>query len=48
MLLCDGMGGYEAGEVAAALAIQTLRQYLLAAEAVQRAWPARRRSRPTR
>lgn len=28
VLLCDGMGGYEAGEVAAALAIQTLRQNL--------------------
>ncbi len=30
ILLCDGMGGYEAGEVAAALAIQVLRQTLLA------------------
>jgi protein phosphatase len=29
VLLCDGMGGYEAGEVAAALAIQVLRQYLV-------------------
>jgi serine/threonine protein phosphatase PrpC len=29
ILLADGMGGYEAGEVAAALAVQTLRQYLL-------------------
>jgi serine/threonine protein phosphatase PrpC len=29
VLLCDGMGGYEAGEVAAALAIQALRQYLV-------------------
>jgi serine/threonine protein phosphatase PrpC len=29
VLLADGMGGYEAGEVAAALAIQTLRQNLL-------------------
>jgi protein phosphatase len=29
VLLCDGMGGYEAGEVAAALAIQILRQNLL-------------------
>jgi PPM family protein phosphatase len=29
VLLCDGMGGYEAGEVAAALAIQVMRQYLL-------------------
>jgi protein phosphatase len=29
VLLCDGMGGYEAGEVAAALAIQVLRQYLI-------------------
>jgi serine/threonine protein phosphatase PrpC len=29
ILLCDGMGGYEAGEVAAALAIQVLRQYLV-------------------
>jgi serine/threonine protein phosphatase PrpC len=28
LLLCDGMGGYEAGEVAAALAIQVLRTYL--------------------
>ena len=30
ILLCDGMGGYEAGEVAAALAIQVLRKYLVA------------------
>src|SRR5439155_14975875 len=30
VLLADGMGGYEAGEVAAALAIQHLRRYLLA------------------
>jgi protein phosphatase len=30
VLLADGMGGYEAGEVAAALAIQTLRQFLVA------------------
>jgi protein phosphatase len=29
VLLCDGMGGYEAGEVAAALAIQIMRQYLV-------------------
>jgi serine/threonine protein phosphatase PrpC len=29
VLLCDGMGGYEAGEVAAALAIQVLRENLL-------------------
>jgi serine/threonine protein phosphatase PrpC len=29
VLLCDGMGGYEAGEVAAALAIQSLRQNLI-------------------
>jgi serine/threonine protein phosphatase PrpC len=29
LLLCDGMGGYEAGEVAAALAIQVMRQYLV-------------------
>jgi len=29
VLLCDGMGGYEAGEVAAALAIQVLRKNLL-------------------
>jgi protein phosphatase len=29
VLLCDGMGGYEAGEVAAALAIQVMRQYLV-------------------
>src|SRR5439155_14508415 len=28
VILCDGMGGYEAGEVAAALAIQTLRKHL--------------------
>jgi protein phosphatase len=30
ILLCDGMGGYEAGEVAAAMAIQALRRNLLA------------------
>jgi serine/threonine protein phosphatase PrpC len=30
LLLADGMGGYEAGEVAAALALQALRKYLLA------------------
>jgi protein phosphatase len=30
LLLADGMGGYDAGEVAAALAIQHLRRYLLA------------------
>jgi protein phosphatase len=30
VLLADGMGGYEAGEVAAALTIQMLRQHLLA------------------
>jgi protein phosphatase len=30
VLLADGMGGYEAGEVAAALAIQVLRQHLVA------------------
>jgi serine/threonine protein phosphatase PrpC len=29
VLLCDGMGGYEAGEVAAALAIQSLREALV-------------------
>jgi protein phosphatase len=29
VLLCDGMGGYEAGEVAAALAIQVLRKNLV-------------------
>lgn len=29
VLLCDGMGGYEAGEVAAAMCIQALRSYLL-------------------
>jgi protein phosphatase len=29
VLLADGMGGYEAGEIAAALAIQTLRKYLV-------------------
>ena len=45
VLLCDGMGGYEAGEVAAALAIQVLRKNLLAAEAVRR--PGRRFGFPT-
>jgi protein phosphatase len=30
ILLCDGMGGYEAGEVAAALTLIELRKYLLA------------------
>jgi protein phosphatase len=30
ILLCDGMGGYEAGEVAAALALQVMRRNLLA------------------
>src|SRR5262249_47833296 len=29
LLLCDGMGGYEAGEVAAALAIEALRKNLI-------------------
>ncbi len=29
VLLADGMGGYEAGEVAAALAVETMRRYLL-------------------
>ncbi len=29
LLLCDGMGGYEAGEVAAALTINILRKYLI-------------------
>ncbi len=29
MILCDGMGGYEAGEVAAAMAICIIRQNLL-------------------
>jgi PPM family protein phosphatase len=29
VILCDGMGGYEAGEVAAALAISEIRKYLL-------------------
>jgi serine/threonine protein phosphatase PrpC len=29
ILLCDGMGGYEAGEVAAALAIGALRQFIV-------------------
>jgi protein phosphatase len=29
ILLADGMGGYEAGEVAAAMAIQALRKYLM-------------------
>jgi PPM family protein phosphatase len=28
-LLCDGMGGYDAGEIAAALAISAMRKYLL-------------------
>jgi len=30
VLMCDGMGGYEAGEVAAAMAIQAMRRNLLA------------------
>jgi protein phosphatase len=30
LLLADGMGGYEAGEVAAALAVQSLRRFLVA------------------
>jgi len=30
VLLCDGMGGYEAGEIAAAMAIYEMRKYLLA------------------
>jgi PPM family protein phosphatase len=29
VLLCDGMGGYEAGELAAAMAINEMRKYLL-------------------
>lgn len=29
VILCDGMGGYEAGEVAAAMAINVIRTYLL-------------------
>ena len=29
ILLADGMGGYEAGEIAAAMALQSLRSYLL-------------------
>ncbi|MBI1831196.1 MAG: protein phosphatase 2C domain-containing protein, partial [Planctomycetes bacterium] len=29
VLLCDGMGGYEAGEIAAALAINEMRKFLL-------------------
>jgi PPM family protein phosphatase len=29
VLLCDGMGGYEAGEVAAAMSIASMRKYLL-------------------
>ncbi len=29
LLLCDGMGGYEAGEVAAALALAKMREFLL-------------------
>jgi serine/threonine protein phosphatase PrpC len=32
VLLADGMGGYEAGEIAAALAIQCLRRYLIQQE----------------
>ena len=35
ILLCDGMGGYEAGEVAAALSIQVLRQYLVGQKGFQ-------------
>ena len=35
ILLADGMGGYEAGEVAAALAIQVLRKYLVAQKAFE-------------
>jgi serine/threonine protein phosphatase PrpC len=35
ILLCDGMGGYEAGEVAAALAIQALRKHLVAQKPFQ-------------
>ena len=30
LLLCDGMGGYDAGEVAAALCLNEMRKYLLA------------------
>jgi len=30
VLLCDGMGGYEAGELAAAMAINEMRKFLLA------------------
>src|SRR5207244_1928691 len=33
VLLADGMGGYEAGEVAAALTIQALKKYLLQQQA---------------
>ncbi len=29
VLLCDGMGGYEAGEVAAAMCLQSMRKFLL-------------------
>src|SRR5207249_543219 len=29
VLLCDGMGGYEAGELAAAMAINEMRKFLL-------------------
>jgi protein phosphatase len=35
LLLCDGMGGYEAGEVAAAMAINILRQQLVGNKAFQ-------------
>ena len=48
VLLCDGMGGYEAGEVAAALAIQATAAKPAAAEAVRAAWPARSSSPSTR
>src|SRR5260370_31810766 len=35
LLLCDGMGGYEAGEVAAAMTINALRQYLVGQKGFQ-------------
>ena len=35
LLLCDGMGGYEAGEVAAAMTINVLRQYLIGQKGYQ-------------
>ena len=47
ILLADGMGGYEAGEIAAALAIQVLRKYLVAQKGFERSL-ADRAFRPIR